>query len=502
MKHKVYKFLHIFILFVIAFIISFSCYMCHRFSTTIFEQIIFTIFNGVGSTGGGIVRPTIKYCIPFAFLILLFFYFLFYDISFGKVKINVKKVQIYPFKFINKHKKKFTFLLLLGSIFFFLMSVHFFDYLSYSKVNSTFIEENYIDPKNADITFEDKRNLILIFVESLETSLFNKNNGGYWDYDVIPELSNLLNDKDSVVFYNKNKSQQLNMLSGSSWTTASLVTNNTAVPFKVSVDGNNYHSKNFMNGSYSLGDVLKDNGYYNEVISGATTSFGGVAELYTRHGDFTIIDDKNSENYGFPLGPNDWGYWGINDNYLFQIAKERLNVISKNDQPFNLNIITIDTHFVDGFVGNYSETKFDEQYENVYATTSRLIYDFVAWVKKQPYYKDTTIMIVGDHLSMQNDFFDKRGATDRYVYSCIINPRNKKGDFSNRVYTALDTYPTILYSIGAKIKGDRLGLGVNLFSNKKTLAEEYGLQYLDSKLQERSSFYNDVLMNDGYLLFK
>ena len=87
---------------------------------------------------------------------------------------------------------------------------------------------------------------------------------------------------------------------------------------------------------------------------------------------------------------------------------ERLNVISKNDQPFNLSLITIDTHFVDGFVGNYSETKFNEQYENAYATTSRLIYDFVKWVKKQPYYKDTTIMIVGDHLSMQNDFFNKR----------------------------------------------------------------------------------------------
>lgn len=83
----------------------------------------------------------------------------------------------------------------------------------------------------------------------------------------------------------------------------------------------------------------------------------------------------------------------------------------------------------------------------------------------------------------------------------IINKRKKSGNFSNRVYTALDTYPTVLYSIGADIKGDKLGLGVNLFSDKKTLAEEYGLRYLDLKLQDRSLFYNDFLMDDDYLPF-
>lgn len=499
MKRKV---LHIFILFIISFIISFSCYMYYRFSTTIFEQIMFTILHGVSSTGGGVVRPTIKYCIPFSFCIFIFFYFLFYDISFGKITIKIKKFQLYPFKFINRHKIIFTVLFFVFSICFFLNSVHFSDYLKYSRINSTFIEENYVDPKEVGVSFKEKRNLIMIFVESLETSLFNKDEGGYWDYDVIPELSSLLNDKDSVVFYGSDKSQLLSMISGASWTTASLVANNTAVPFKLRIDGSKYHSKSFMNGTYALGDMLKDNGYYNEVISGATVEFGGVHEFYTGHGDYEVLDDKLVLDYGFSVGADDLGNWGINDNYLFQVAKERLNVISKNDQPFNLSLITIDTHFVDGFVGNYSETKFNEQYENAYATTSRLIYDFVKWVKKQSYYKDTTIMIVGDHLSMQNDFFDKRGASDRYVYSCIINPRSKTGNFKNRVYTALDTYPTILYSIGADIPGNKLGLGVNLFSDKKTLAEEYGLQYLDSRLQERSKFYNDVLMDDNYVPFK
>ena len=476
--------------------------MYHRFSTTNFEQIIFSLFNGVGYTGAGVVKPTIKYIIPFSIILVLLLYFLFYDFSFKKVKISLKKIKIYPASFVNEHKILITILLFLFSVVFLLNSVNFFDYFFYSRVDSKFIEENYVDPKTTKINFEEKRNLIMIFVESLETSLFTKEQGGYWDYDVIPELYEILDDEDSVIFYNNNKSEELNVISGSSWTTASIVANETAVPFKISINGNNYQAKKFMNGSYALGDILKDNGYHNEVLSGATTAFGGLAEFYTRHGEYNIIDEQFLDKYGFNPKQEDLGAWGLNDNYLFNIAKERLNNLSQKEEPFNMNIITIDTHFVDGYVGNYSITKFNEQYENAYATTSKLIYDFIIWLKEQPYYDNTTILVMGDHISMQNDFFDKRGAKDRYVYYCIINPRTKEGNFKNRIYTALDTYPTILYSIGANINGNKLGLGVNLFSDEKTLAEKYGVKELDSKLLERSSFYNDILMDDDYLYFK
>ena len=53
--------------------------MNYRFSSTSFEQIIFTIFNGVNSTGGGIFRLTAKYCIPLSCSFFAFFYFAFYD---------------------------------------------------------------------------------------------------------------------------------------------------------------------------------------------------------------------------------------------------------------------------------------------------------------------------------------------------------------------------------------------------------------------------------------
>lgn len=55
-------------------------------------------------------------------------------------------------------------------------------------------------------------------------------------------------------------------------------------------------------------------------------------------------------------------------------------------------------------------------------------------------------------------------------------------------------FPTILASLGCEIEGDRLGLGTNLFSEKNTLAEEYGYENLFEELEKKSTFYNMELL--------
>ena len=49
--------------------------------------------------------------------------------------------------------------------------------------------------------------------------------------------------------------------------------------------------------------------------------------------------------------------------------------------------------------------------------------------------------------------------------------------------------------MGAKIEGDRLGLGTNLFSDKQTLMEELGFKTLDNELQKTSNYYNQKIIN-------
>ena len=196
----------------------------------------------------------------------------------------------------------------------------------------------------------------------------------------------------------------------------------------------------------------------------------------------------------------DKGPWGFNDRYLFNVAKERLNILSKNKEPFNLTLVGVDTHFIDGFKGEYTIEEYDTQYENVYATESKLIYDFVSWVKEQEFYKDTTIVIIGDHLSMQDPFFEEHNQDLRRRYFVVINPLVDTNNYKNRLYTSLDTYPTVISAIGGEIEGNKLGLGVNLFSMKKTLAErdDFDFDYINEEIVKKSDFYNEKILGSDY----
>ena len=62
---------------------------------------------------------------------------------------------------------------------------------------STFIADNYVDPRSVEITFpEQKRNLIYIFLESMETTYADTENGGTFEKNVIPELTTLAQENE------------------------------------------------------------------------------------------------------------------------------------------------------------------------------------------------------------------------------------------------------------------------------------------------------------------
>ena len=475
------------LLFLTVFFVVSSLYVDYTLAGSELESILYYSTRTVEADWSALYLG-FKICLPIILLVFIIAYTIFYDITFGKIKLNY-----YPFSFMQKYRKIIIIILFIISSILLLQCIKSIDYIYYSFNKSNFIEDNYTDPKSVKIKLpEKKKNLIVITVESLEESLFTKEQNGIWDYEVIPELHQLLNDKDVITFNNK---RGMYMLHGSSYTTSSIVANNSALPIKVNYGRKGYSKNNYMSGSYSLGDLLEKEGYKNEVISGAGTAFGSLDYYYLQHGNYNIIDPDTLLDNGYKMDKSDVGKWGFNDKYIFELARKRLDVLSENDQPFNLQLVTIDTHFVDGFVGDYSSTKYSRQYENAYATTSKLIYEFVEYVRSQPYYENTSIVIVGDHLTMQSNFINDRMFDDRTMYFCIIDSdvKNHKND---RIYTALDSYPTIVSLLGGEIEGEKLGLGVNLFSDKKSLAEEYGINKLDKELRKKSVFYDKIILGE------
>ena len=64
-------------------------------------------------------------------------------------------------------------------------------YAAYAD-DSPYIEDNFADPKKVKMTFpEKKRNLIHIYLESMENSYFSKELGGYMDTNLLPDLGKL-----------------------------------------------------------------------------------------------------------------------------------------------------------------------------------------------------------------------------------------------------------------------------------------------------------------------
>jgi phosphoglycerol transferase len=123
--------------------------------------------------------------------------------------------------------------------------------------------------------------------------------------------------------------------------------------------------------------------------------------------------------------------------------------------------------------------------------------DFIDWIKQQDFFENTTIVLCGDHLTQDSMYAEREGLTgyDRRTYTAIINPApgvSYTGE--GRQYTTLDLYPTTLAAMGVEIEGDRLGLGVNLYSDTPTLVEEYGNEYLNIELMKNSKLYKNKLL--------
>jgi phosphoglycerol transferase len=128
----------------------------------------------------------------------------------------------------------------------------------------------------------------------------------------------------------------------------------------------------------------------------------------------------------------------------------------------------------------------------------------IDWIKQQDFYANTTIVISGDHTTMDKDFCDS--VSDDYTrktYTCYINSAVQPADPSKRrEFATIDQFPTTLAAMGVQIDGDRLGLGTNLFSGTETLTEQYGVDRMNREMQNKSDFLaskNQIVLTDAML---
>lgn len=479
------------------FLLFFTIWILNKYDKIYIDQLIFQMKSSSEGVHKELTSSALVRVGLFGVLLTVFEVFLYQFLS-GNLRQFYKKNQQYiaysktnVCQFFAKKTMLFAIGVLLFSSVLFITQFHVFAYAEVATSESDFIEEYYVSPDTVKIHFpEEKRNLIYIFLESMENT-FSDPSAGYPIMDnYIPELTVLA--EKNINFSHQEDLGGAYSYSGTTWTAAAMVTQTCGVPVKMAMraDEDSYGAdEDFLPGIISIGEVLQEQGYHQALLVGSDAAFHGREPYFEKHGNYEIIDidalkeqDRMAEDYQV--------WWGFEDQRLFKYAKEELMRLAEMEEPFNLTMLTVDTHFPDGYRCNRCKNTYKEQYANVLACSSEQVYDFIKWISNQSFYPNTTIVISGDHLTMDADFMDSIDANyERTVYNCIINSAIEPVKEKNRQFATFDMFPTTLAAMGVEMEGNRLGLGTNLFSEEETLTEKFGFDMLEIELQKDSDFY-------------
>ncbi len=473
-----------------------SSYICEKFSVGI-DELIYTCFSPKNGANTSVIEEfwnivslkTYHYLYIYIVIILMAVVvyntmdiYIHVDILDRIISINIIKMYV-SVLFL------YTFVLLVFKINSASVDIGLSEFITSRLHPTTIYEEYYVSPDDVNIGIREKKNLIYIYVESLETTYADKNNGGTQENNLIPQLTDLA--KSEISFSNKEKLGGAHNGNGNGWTMGSIFSMSSGIPFSFPINGNDMENRtSFAPNVITIGDILDRNGYKNFFMCGSDSNFAGRRLFLENHGNYEIYDYYTAVNNG-DIPKDYYVWWGFEDKILYELAKKKILALYESDKPFNFTMITADTHMVDGYKCELCENNFEEVAANVIYCTDKQIAEFVSWCRQQIFFEDTVIVITGDHPRMDdaldikmNDYYD------RTIYNCFINCQKEHINDKYREFTPMDMFPTTLSAMGFEIEGNRLGLGTNLFSDEPTLAEMMGFQVLDGELAKHSKFYD------------
>ncbi len=491
-------------------LLAFVCYYASIFFVTVYGQIgfdavLFTLQSSLTGVQSGLIKSYITIgLLPALFWATAVNLLLFFRPKRGlSIPLGGERVPLYPF-----HRAVSLMLALvlsgylIGSAAVYVeLDEYIYDILTHSEL----FEDEYVDPDSVTITFpEEKRNLVYIMLESMEISYLSEELGGALDRNLIPELYQIA--QENTNFSHNDGVGGFHEASGASWTIGAMVSHTAGIPLKTpSGNQNDYgdDGEQFLPGVTSITDILSREGYTCALMVGSDANFGGRKSYFTGHGADLVYDIYTARKDGI-VPSKYFVWWGMEDLYLFEYAQQELTELAAQDEPFAFTMLTVDTHHVGGYQCAYCTDEFEETYDQSISCSSRQVLSFLQWLQAQPFYENTTVVITGDHCSMDRGYFTRNVDDDyeRMVYNVIINAPITSNNTKNREYCAVDLFPTTLAALGCQIEGDRLGLGTNLYSNRLTLSEKMGFARFNAQMAQASDYYTrfyqprDILWQD------
>jgi hypothetical protein len=286
---------------------------------------------------------------------------------------------------------------------------------------------------NTHFTSTAGKNLLLVFLEGVEAI--------YTDENLFPGLTPNLQtlNKEGWQFTNMQQVQ------GSGWTMAGLVSSLCGTPllYESSLNGNEILFSRMLDKATCLPDILSSAGYQQVFMGGAALDFAGKGSFLQEHGFDTTLGSyeliSKLEDANYVTG------WGLYDDSLFSQALEQFDSLATAEQPFNLTLLTVDTHHPTG-EPSASCSKYDQIDNSILHAvhcTDYLLGEFLDQVKMHPAYEDTVVVLVSDHLAMRNNAFPLFPAN--YQRRLYFNVLNSGVSAEQEIFaTPLDISPTVL----------------------------------------------------------
>ena len=141
------------------------------------DEIIFHLKVPLEGTNSDVVMDGVRACLPMAVIVLFVCIFFIIGIKSKRIHCMIALLLIAVISCGSAVKSAYRVY----------DELDVKEYLASQKKESHFIEQNYVDPRTTQITFpEQKRNLIYIFLESMESTYASKEDGGGMDFNCIP----------------------------------------------------------------------------------------------------------------------------------------------------------------------------------------------------------------------------------------------------------------------------------------------------------------------------
>ena len=352
------------------------------------------------------------------------------------------------------------------------------EFVILSHTTTTLYEKHYVSPDDTIKAPAQKRNLILIYLESFEQTFTSAEHYGS---NLIPHLNNLQTPD--------NHSTEYRSVQGAQYSIAALVATHCGIPLFFIEEHDMYARTFFLPGAVCFPEILKANDYQTEIIKAADIHFTDTDKFALNHGyqkalgKNEIIAKYNEFNEPQYQG----SFNGLTDRALYEVAKKELAEFSP-DKPFFLTLFSLNTHVPGYYTNKDCATPYND-IRDAFMCSDKDIANFINWLKISPYWNNTTVVILGDHLFPNR--IKTKNHIKRKIFNVFLNLPDGKKINNHKILSALDIPATLLESINFNLRDHSFGLGRSVFADIPSLLEQIKSK-LNNYLMQHSLIYDKL----------